>query len=234
MKCGFIISMYDELSIVHNTILNVKNYFKETEIVLVHSDNKEDVSYKDIVDSYICLPNLAETYTRYEIPARSISRNYSVGYAAISKKLDCLVFLTGDTHIFDASNIEKRFLEMQKNNYMAFVSKAVGQDFHSSDANPAAGISGGRYQNDNTTDIMPQFIIFNKPLITSTSGFTDIPVTNKFTTEQCLGDRLTYLLKTKDNFHKYVGILNKNNINNPYSYSDGIRFHATKNGKPGR
>jgi hypothetical protein len=115
------------------------------------------------------------------------------------------------------------------------VSIAVGQNFHSNDDDPINGKSGGRFQSENTTDFACCFFILRGDFFKKHLAFTDIKVTNKFTSEQCLGDEMKRILTIQNlDFKNKVGILNYSTPTVAYSYDDGISYHYKTNGLPSR
>ena len=82
-------------------------------------------------------------------------------------------------------------------------------------------VKEGRLQHENITDFMPQLFFLDGSLIES-GAFTNIKITNKFTSEQCLGDELMKRVPFATN----VGLLNSAARRNAYSYSDGVKYHV--------
>ena len=240
MKLGVVIVMYDEFDITLQTIKNIKAVNIDSKIVVVQSDtecqNLTLDNIKRLSDKFIVLPNLAEKYDRFELPSQAICRNISAGSAELHNLniFDCICVLTGDTLITDAESFIRRHKQMQDNNFIGMVSKAVGQNFHSSSDNPKIGISGSRNQKSNTTDFACCFFMLEGGIAAKHKAFCNIEITNKFTSEQCLGDEM---LKLVDNnitiFNNKVGVLNNEFPDKAYSYNDGIIYHA-KNGFPSR
>lgn len=236
---AFIISFYDEFEFVIKSINNIKNEFNESVIITVHSNNEcaNDSldNIKKLSSEYISLSDLSSSHTRDLLPSEAITRNYSEACKKLYEigcDFDCLVFLTGDTLLFDPGNIRRRYAEMKEKNLLAMVSKAIGQKFHASTDDPKNGIMCNRYQDYNTTDFMPQFFIVDGNVLRNTKGFSNIKITNKWTSEQCLGDELKRIIP--ENTNEKVGILNNTNVFYAYAYSDGIIYHARTNGVPGR
>ena len=219
MKLGLIITMYDEIDIVLQTMENVRKVFPDSIIIVVHSDaqieNENLNRIKEISNKYILLSDLSKEYHRWQVPSRSICRNVSEGCKSLYElhiDIDCIVIITGDTLISDALNIKRRRSEMIQNDWIAMVSQAIGSSFHSDDDDPPNGIREHRIQTQNTTDFMPQYILLNGEIANQTKVFSDIKITNKWTTEQCLGDEFMRILDNKIYlFKQKVGILNSNN-----------------------
>lgn len=224
--------MFDEHDIVLSSCKNIKEQLQDTHITIVKSNNDEsNESLIQACDDFVLLPNLGKSYNRFELPSQCICRNFSEGFSRVYKNckdIDLIVALTGDTLITDAKNFLRRYEEMKSSNKVALVSQAIGQDFHRCDCDPANGISGGRYQSDNTTDFACCLFLLNGEWASKNKAFQDIKITNKYTSEQCLGDEL---LRHTNNFYSQVGRLNKGTY--CYEYDDGIRYHA-KYGGPSR
>jgi len=223
-KIGFVITMYDEKEIVIQSINNIKKYYKDSYIVIVHSDDGCDI--KDIEDnSDICLtlPNLALIIkNKYKIPSYSLVRNYNEGFKKIYESdinFELIVGMTGDTFISDASNFDRRYIEMKNNKITSYISQAIGQDFHAPGSDPALGQFGGRFQHENITDFMPQLFFIDGQIAINKNAFTQIKVINEFTSEHCLGDELVRVVG-KENFKKVV----KRYCNGSNRYKDGIIY----------
>jgi hypothetical protein len=240
MKIGIVIVMYDEFDIVLQTIKNIKKINIDSKIVVVQSKCEYENSILDdikkLTDKFIILPNLAETYDRFELPSQAICRNISVGNTALHDLgfFNCIAILTGDTLITDAESLMRRYKQMKENNFIGMVSKAVGQNFHSSSDDPKIGICGSRYQKSNTTDFACCFFLLDGETAIKNKAFCNIEITNKFTSEQCLGDEMLKLVNNNITiFNNKVGVLNNEFPDKAYSYSDGIIYHA-KTGSPSR
>lgn len=237
MKLGVAITMYDEYEQVLDTIKNIKLNFKECFIVVVQSEceltNETLDDIKILSDEFIILPDLSKTVTRFELPARAICRNLSAGFSALYHtciEFDIIVALTGDTLITDSNSFLRRFTDMIRNKWIGMVSQALGQDFH------AAHIehNGGRYQDANSTDFACCFFILDGRVCISAKAFADIVVTNRWTSEQCLGDEIVRVIGGNAmDFRKKVGILNHEQPYVAYAYNDGLTYHA-KTGSPSR
>lgn len=241
MKLGVVITMYDEYEQVLNSMVNIKRSFPEAYIVVIQSEceliNETLMKIIDNANEYTTLPDLSHSMHRYELPTQAICRNLSVGFRrlyATEKLFDIIVAFTGDSLVTDADSFFRRFTDMIRNKWVGMVSQALGQDFHSSMSNPINGHHGGRYQDANSTDFACCFFILDGRICTETRAFAEIPLTNKWTSEQCLGDELVRVIggDTVD-FRKKVGILNSASPYMAYSYNDGLIYHA-KTGSPSR
>jgi hypothetical protein len=232
--------MYDEFDVVSQTIKNIRSVNINSKIVVVQSECKCETSILNDIqilsDKFIVLSDLSEKYDRFELPSQAICRNISIGNTELHKldSFDCIAILTGDTLITDAESFIRRYKQIKDYNFIGVVSKAIGQNFHSSFDDPKIGICGSRYQNSNTTDFACCFFMLDGEIAAKYKAFCNIQITNKFTSEQCLGDEM---LKLVDNditiFNNKIGVLNKEFPDKAYSYSDGIIYHA-KSGSPSR
>ena len=240
MKPAFIISMYDEHAFVKQSIDRIVKVFPDSTIVVVHSHNGMDFAYdgsKNI--HYLKLSDLAKTVSRYSLPSSAICRNFSAGFLRlyeIEADHDLIVALTGDTLVTDAASFNRRLLDLRSRDKSAAVSQAVGQLFHADSDNPELGIVGGRPQNEDTTDFACCLFMILGDVARAKGAFTDIKITNQYTSEQCLGDELMRVLDVYNgqDFHSKVIRLNEKFPREAYSYSDGITYHARTNGAPGR
>jgi hypothetical protein len=225
MNIGMVITMYDECDVVLESIKNMKNSKHNTTVILIHSDNKETRSLLneviEIVDSYKVLPNLSGLYDKFELPSAVVCRNYSVGFTELfefDKYYDFVIGITADTLIID---LDKLLDGLSKTSYNGYVLQAIGQSFHDKNDDPKNGKSGGRYQHENITDIMPQFFMFKGDLVKKCKMFTNIENVNTFTSEQCLGDEIS---KHINNFKSDIKRINKTNY--AYSYDNGIKLQV--------
>lgn len=242
MDIGIVISFYDEHDIVLQTIKNIKNVYKNTKFILVHTNNETQTSslqeIKKYADFYIQLEDLSKKFDRNSYQSRSISRNFSYGFSKIYEninKLDIVCALTGDTFINDPKFIEKVYNRFNQNNKFAAISQAIGQNFHAPD-DDLKNKKEGRHQHPFITDMMPQLFLIDGNFCFKTRCFSDIKITNIWTSEQCLGDELKLKLEefNKKKFHDNIFRLNEENIFDAYSFKEGIIYHAKNNGIPGR
>lgn len=193
MKIGFIISMYDEIEQVNETIkiLKVEKY----PIIVIQSDpqNNDKILEKTKVDHYELLSDLAGTKEKYmaershmekgtTIPSQALTRNYSKGFTA-SKNFDAewWVAILGDVAISNLRGIKKIIEKMTDENKSIGITRAVGQIF------PDDNFDFTRIQRKNTTDMMPQFFIVNSDLVKK-GLFNNVKITNRWASEQCFGD----------------------------------------------
>ena len=226
---GVAITVYDEHKVVLESVENIKKYCDGQNIQLIvsvaHSDSgdetEEILKIRSMANHYTLLPNLGGTCRNEELGSLCISRNYSTAFSSLlGQKYDLVAAFTGDTLIQDASNFSRRFQDMKKNSWKAFVARAIGQKFHAEDTNRDI-VKEGRLQHENITDFMPQLFFLDGSLLES-GAFTNIKITNKFTSEQCLGDELMKRVPFATN----VCLLNSAARRNAYSYSDGVKYHV--------
>lgn len=206
---GCIISMYDEIETVSNTIDFLKK--ENCPIIVIqsnpHQDNK--ILDKSKVDYYTLLPDLAGSKESYAeerrhdelgttTPAKALTRNYSYGFKE-SKNFDTewWIAILGDTLIYNLNGITKIIQKMIKNDKKIAFTRAVGQVFLSVERKL------DRIQKHDTTDFMPQFFIVHSDLV-KTGLFNEVKITNIFTPEQCFGDEI--LRYCKENSLEFWGI----------------------------
>lgn len=202
MKIGIIISMYDEIDVVRETITNLRN--KDTKIVVIQSDpGKEEM----ILDSSSCdyyekMSDISGGIEKYQevikekkegkgemIGPIALTRNFSKGFTTIKNyDVEYTVAITGDTKITSLEGILKIIEKMQKNNKIIGATRTIGYTQYDENGEYT------RFQHRQITDIMPQFFIINNEAIKK-GFFCDIKRTNKYTTEQCLGDEIVRYCK---------------------------------------
>ncbi|MGY5146754.1 MAG: hypothetical protein ACW9W4_01980 [Candidatus Nitrosopumilus sp. bin_7KS] len=200
MKIGFIISMYDEIKKVNETIRVVKR--NNCPVIVIQSDpkNENELLDENTVEHYELLEDLAGNKEQYveerkhmdkgtTIPAYALSRNYNQGFSAAKKfDVDWWVAILGDVEISNLLGIEKIIGKISQNNKLVGVTRAVGQIW------PDDNFEFTRIQKKTTTDFMPQFFIVSEELIKEKT-FEQIKVTNKYASEQCLGDAVVQYCK---------------------------------------
>ena len=121
MKLGFIISMYDEIDTVNETILNLRKY--ASQIVVIQSDPGIQKLFLDesICDKYEKMPDVAGNREEYAkiieekkegkgemIGPIALTRNFSRGFTLIQDfDVDYVITITGDTKITNPEGITK-------------------------------------------------------------------------------------------------------------------------------
>ena len=210
MKIGFVITMYDEIDTVKQTLQVLKA--NDCISVVIQSDPNDSSKILDetSVNFYQKLPDLAGTKEEYlkerelksgatTIPSRAVTRNYSAGFtAAHTFDVDWWVGITGDVSITNLNGIKKIIEKMINANKSLGVSRAVGQIFW----DPNQEFT--RVQKDETTDFMPQFFVVKSNLVNN-KLFSNIEITNFYTCEQCRGDEVKrFCLETKDELENIV------------------------------
>jgi len=210
MKIGFIISMYDEIGKVKETIKVVKR--KNCPVIVIQSDPKiqNEILNHELADHYELLEDVAGNKEQYKdershmdrgttIPSYALSRNYSHGFTAAAKfDVDWWIAILGDVEISNLVGIEKTIEKIVDNNKLIGVTRAVGQTW------PDNNFQLTRIQKNDTTDFMPQFFIVNAELVKK-KLFHTIQVTNKYASEQCLGDSILQYCKSNSiDYNKIV------------------------------
>jgi hypothetical protein len=200
VKIGFIISMYDEINKVLETLSIVKN--NGCPVIVIQSDpkNKDELLDQNLVEHYELLEDLAGNKEQYQeerkhmdkgttIPSHALSRNFSHGFlAANNYDVDWWIVILGDVEISNLSGIKKIIQKISRKNKLIGVTRAVGQIW------PDDDFKFTRIQTKNTTDFMPQFFIVNSKLVEK-KIFNQIKITNRYASEQCLGDAVIQFCK---------------------------------------
>ncbi len=195
MKIGFIISMYDEIDIVKKTIINLKKF--DVKIIVIQSDpGKENmVLDSSLCDNYQKMSDIAGGIEKYQevikekkegkgetVAATALPRNFSKGFTLIQEyDVEYVIAITGDTKITNLNGIKKIVKKMKKNNKIVGATRTIG--YTQFDENRKYI----RFQHRQITDIMPQFFIAEMKSIKK-GLFCNIIKTNKYTTEQSIGD----------------------------------------------
>jgi hypothetical protein len=135
-------------------------------------------------------------------PATAITRNLSIGFSTTQNlNMDWWVIILGDILISNLSGIKKIINKMIDQKKSIAVTKAVGQTFMDNDNNLS------RIQYSDTTDFMPQFFIVKTDLIKK-GLFSNFKITNRFATEQCLGDEVNrFCSQQNSNFNDVVFVI---------------------------
>jgi hypothetical protein len=223
MKIGLVITMYDEFDVVKQSLINIKKSINEFKIIVIHSDNgldNEELNFiKNNITYYELVPDLSKTIDKFELPSASVCRNYSMGFTKLYEidSYDLIIGITADTLINDIDDL----ISSLENEYYGHVLQAIGQSFHSETDNPKMGITCGRYQHENITDIMPQLFIFNGTFAKDCNLFSNIENKNKYTSEQNLGDNI---LKCVSEFKKHIKRLHTNN--DVYNFNLGVKLQV--------
>tara|TARA_B110000438_G_scaffold226398_1_gene220589 strand:- start:262 stop:1017 length:756 start_codon:yes stop_codon:yes gene_type:complete len=211
VKIGFIISMYDEIDIVTNTINTLKT--NNLPIIVIQSDPQQSKKLLDshLVNFYEKLPDLAGSKEEYLkerdvgsplTATKAIIRNLKAGFTVTSNyDVDWWITILGDVYISNMSDIEKIIKKIISKNKSMGIIRAVGQVFLDN-TNQFT-----RIQKNDTTDFMPQFFITHSSLIKK-GLFSKFELTNPYTTEQCIGDEVnSFCVENKINFKDLVYII---------------------------
>ncbi len=236
MKLGFLISMYDEIHTVKNTINVLKQ--NDCKIIVIQSDPNNNLKILDTnqVDYYAILSDFAGSKENYlkgrdpeniefsSIPVKAITRNLSAGFSVAKDfKVDWWIVILGDVAISNLSGIQKIIKKMNKQDKSLGVTRAIGQTFMDNNNKHT------RIQHSDTTDFMPQFFIVNSTLIEH-GLFSKFILSNKFATEQCLGDEVNrYCLKNKITFDDIVFVISN------YAYPQfisGLKYNPDRINMP--
>lgn len=230
MKLGFLISIYDELDQVMKNMDVIRK--GGCTVIVIQSDPKnQNIFDSSKADHYELLPDLAGSKENYveerahmkrgtTIPARALSRNFGHGFTA-AKNFDAewWVAIVGDMTISNLNGIKDIIGKLENSGKSIAVTRAVGQNFLDDNAEFT------RIQWQNTTDIMPQFFIVKSDLIKK-GLFNQIKVTNRYATEQCLGDEI--LRFCNENSMEFWNICYSICDYAYPRYVDGLRYNAVQ------
>ncbi len=223
--------MYDEHNLVNDNIEAISELYPRSRHYISHSFDKVSPQLLSIISKgvYICHDNLATKFQDDEVATRSMCRNLETAFTKLynletgsETRADLIVALTGDTKIYDASFISRCWKAIEESNLDLLVCQAKGQYFWTDHRILS------RLQTEHVHDFEPCLFLVKGSFGFSKRVFSSIPVSNRFTVEQCLGD--AYLANVSD--IRY-GRLNPD-PRNWMSFSDGVKFQYLTNGKAGR
>jgi hypothetical protein len=205
MKLGFIISMYDEIDIVKETITNLRKY--DCKIIVIQSDpgNKEMILDGSICDKYEKMSDIAGNREEYAkiieekkkgkgemIGPIALTRNFNKGHLLIQEfDIDYVIAITGDVKITNLIGITKIINKMNKQNKKIGGTRTIGYTMFDEFGKFA------QFQYKDISNIMPQFFISNIKSVRE-GLFCNTERTNKYTTEQCFGDEIVRYAKEKN------------------------------------
>lgn len=233
-RVAILTTLFDEHDTVARTILNTTGHPAVIGYAWAHSGGPGAAvpgwvakTYKP--GFYLPLSDLSKQYDRYELPARAIARNYATLFGTLRQEVkkgkllrpDYVVALTGDTLLHNLSGIHWIIGQMEaRPGVVLGVSKAVGGEFHRADRTPdqiKCGMGGGRSQHMACSDFMPQLFVVNYDFV-EVGGFCDIPVTNRWTSEQCLGDAAVWSNRKPAGQYVFSELA--------YGFRQGVEYHV--------
>jgi len=240
MKLGIVITMYDEHRLVLQSMKNIRSVYSDSTFVVIQSNDglgetEELKEIKMLATYYELKEDLSKKYSEHEYPARSICRNLSTGYTAIyetGKSFDIITSFTGDTLITDATFLERLQSKMNSRGWIAMVSQPIANQMHEEYEDGTLDAWARRVNEVGDTDTTCSLIVLNGTFALVSKVFSNIQLINRYCSEQCLGKELDNC-NSKD-FHQVVGRLNDYFLNNPYSFNDGVVYHAEQGGPAGR
>ena len=205
MKIGVVISMYDEISIVKETISCLRN--NNCKIVVIQSDpgNKEMVLNESLCDKYEKLSDIAggrdeyakvveeKKYGKFElIGPIAITRNYNRGFSLIQDfDVDYVIGINGDLKITSLKGILKIIKKMIQDNKIVACTRNIGYNMYDEFGKHT------QFQHRQITNIMPQFFIVDIKAVKK-GLFCNTQRTNKYNTEQCFGDEIVRYCQEKN------------------------------------
>ncbi len=204
MKIGFVISMYDEIDIVKETIQNLRKF--DCRIIAIQSDPGDEKMLLDnsLCDKYEKMSDIAGGREEYAkiiegkkegkgemIGPIALTRNFNRGFSLIQDfDVDFVVAITGDVKITNLVGILKIIEKMKRSNKIVGGTRSIGYTMYDELGEFT------QFQHRNTTNIMPQFFITEINSVRK-NLFCNTERTNKYTTEQCFGDEISRFCKEK-------------------------------------
>ena len=229
VRIAVVITMYNEVDVVNFNLSRLDHHAKD--IYICRSTNKRTKQFDDLEvpdrlkdDQHLFTrPNLGGRTNQYELPAKSVTRNYSELFSAIRHRsdIDWVVAATGDTQLWHLMGVRNVIAMMQDLDFDVACNKAIGQHMHSADKTLAqieAGEHGGRRQTLEVADMMPQLFIVRHREVQKRGLFCNIEITNKWCTEQCLGDAFLSSGLSLERQH----VMSKT----AYGFTMGVRYNA--------
>jgi len=202
MKIGFVISMYDEIGIVKETILNLRKY--NSKIIVIQSDpgNEEMLLDESLCDKYEKMEDIAGGRKEYAkiieekkegkgemIGPIALTRNFNKGFSLIQDfDVDYVVAITGDVKITNLTGLSKIIKKMKKGNKIVAGTRSIGYTMYDEFGKFT------QFQHRNITNIMPQLFLANIDSVKN-GLLCNTKRTNKYTTEQCFGDEISRFCK---------------------------------------
>jgi len=215
LKVGLLVTMYDEVTQVTETLGRTE--WDKVAVVRSTDDVRTDYFNMTLFDVDVeeSFPNLSAEYDTAEVPARALCRNYSRLFqiAAEWEDSDYLVAITGDTILLHRFGVNSLIARMRASQAILACSKAIGQEFHAEGDKP----NGGRMQ-ENVLDFQPQFFVVNAKYVREWGLFTEIECTNRWCSEQCLGDAFGAAGGTIDSQLVFA--------EQAYNFQDGVLYNA--------
>lgn len=190
-KLGLLVTMHDELEQVAETIGRIRPRLSRLLIVKSGMDPLPE-AWLPHVDYHTLLPDLFPDLSRWELHATSMARNYSWLFSEAAKfpEVDWWVAITGDTVLLHEYGVERAIADAAGKGCALACCRALKQDFHAADLtleDLQAGKGGGRRQTTDLADFMPQLFMVEGKAVRG-GCLSKIEVTNKWCSEQCLGD----------------------------------------------
>lgn len=229
-QIGLLITMHDEVQQVAETLHRIKVRRHEDgsrigglgPVFVVRSGDGPLPEMPDKPDRFELLPDLGKDLNKRELPATAITRNYSRLFQMASEceDVDWWCAITGDTVLLHEYGVERAIADAAGKGCVLAACVAYGQEFHKAEwtlEDLEAGKGGGRKQKSGTTDFMPQLFMVAQEAV---PAFCEIPVTNRWTSEQCLGDAFTAWAGTDWRKRRHLYAVQA------ASYADGVVHHA--------
>lgn len=236
LKIGFVISMYDEIEMVNESISCFKK--NDCKVIVIQSNpgNKEKEVVSNQCDEYKMLSDVTGSKQNYQkmreldgtdVPyvmgAIAIPRNYNYGFSLIKNMdLDYVVGINGDIQITNLVGIKKIIEKMKESQKTVACTRYVGFLTFNEQGKLI------EFLDKNNTQIMPQFFIVDHKAVKE-GMFCNIKTTNKYSTEQCMGDEIVRFAKEKSvRFFDIIHIIAKS----PYPRNiEGVTYNPKQASK---
>lgn len=222
-KMGLLVTMHDELAQVAETIGRVRPRLSRLLVVRSGMEPLPE-EWLQHVDYHTLLPDLSPGLSQWDLPAVSLARNYSWLFTEAAKfpEVDWWVAITGDTVLLHEYGLERAIKDAVDKDCILACCRALKQDFHAADLtleDLQAGKGGGRKQTTDLADFMPQLFMVDAAAVRA-AAFRDIQVTNRWCSEQCLGD--SFITFAGDDWRSKRHVY----ATSAGEYQDGIVWHA--------
>lgn len=230
MKIGFVISMYDEIEMVNESISCFKKNNCKVIVIQSNPGNKEKEidgnkcdHYKMLSDvtgskqNYLKMREKDGTDVPYVMGAIAIPRNYNYGFTLMKNMdLDYIVGINGDIKISNLVGIKKIIRKMKETQKTVACTRYVGFLTFNEQGKLI------EFLDKNNTQIMPQFFIVDQKSVKE-GMFCNIKTTNKYSTEQCMGDEIIRFAKEKSvRFFDIIHIISRS----PYPRNiEGVTYN---------
>ena len=204
-RIAVVCSMQDEVDVVNWNLSRLEHTAKDFYICRSSRKRKSHFDDMEIPDRFkddthlftkpvLKFKTSSETLTLQ--PAKRVTRDYAELFSRTASRtdIDWVLAITGTTKMWHMMGIFNTIQGMIENDCIVACNKAIGQVFHPSSASlsdvvaPRRGkIKNGIKQTSESMEIVSQLVVVKASEVRN-GLFCKIPVTNKWSVEQCLGD----------------------------------------------